>query len=313
MPGDGVADGEREDEAGERQEAERDGVAEEDEGEQRQHGDGKGRDRACQDDARPTASEGALAAERADREPTHGEERDAGERKVEGVVQHQEPGVPAVEHPDFRQAGNEPRRVDHDQRPTALLDRRARLGKGQAEVEDGSGGERAQDERQPVEAAGGEQVDVEDEVESPDDAEGEQRAALPRVGLQVKDREADRQEGEPVQHVDAEGGAVVPRREGHGGDATFLAPARPLEDVAVHRARRRRPHDVVERAARGDRLAVDAHHVRPERHLRSEAGPLRAAEGDHHEVVPHDEARERAAYVGQRADDGGRRHEEAAQ
>ena len=147
-----------------------------------------------------------------------------------------------MEHPDFRQAGHQPCRVDHDQRPTVLLDRRARLGKGQAEVEDGGGGERAQHERQPVEAACGEQVDVEDQVESPHDAEGEQRAALPRVGLQVKDREADRQEGEPVQHVDAEGGAVVPRREGHGGDATLLVPARPLEDVVVHRAGRRLWH-----------------------------------------------------------------------
>ena len=171
-------------------------------------------------------------------------------------------------------------------------------------MQDGGGRERLEDKRQGTEAARREEVQVEQQVESPHDAESEERPALPRLGLQVEDRQPHRQERQAVERVDAERGDVVPRGEHHGLDGAALAPAGTLEDELVRRTGGNGPDEPLHVRAGRHGLTVHALHPPAERDAGRDAGPARSAERDDEQVVPDDEAGKGAPHGGQRPHDG---------
>ncbi|TMA99930.1 MAG: hypothetical protein E6J70_11840 [Deltaproteobacteria bacterium] len=274
------------------------------EGEEAQHRGQERHDRAGQDDPGAAARERRSAAHGGDGDRGHPHQRCGRDRQEDGLVQEEQAGVRAPEHPELGEARGEARGVEPHERPPASRDRRPWLGDGQRQVQDGGGCEGLEDERQGTEAARREEIEVEQEVESPHDAEGEERPALPRLGLQIEDRQPHRQERKAVECVGAERGDVVPRSEHHRLDGAALAPAGTLEDELVRRAGGNGPDELLDLCAGRYSLAVHALDARPERDAGDDAGPARPAERDDEQVVPDDEPREDAPDGGQRPDHG---------
>ena len=313
VAGDRVADREREEEARQRQQAERQPLAEEEDREDAQYRHQERDDGAREDDARAAACERRAAAESRDGDRRHAGQRCRRDRQEDDRVQHVEALVPAPEQPQLGHPDREADGVQPSEGAAASPDGRPRLGDRQRQVQDRGRCEPFQEQREPVEAVGGEQVEVEEQVETPDDAEREEGATLSRLRLQVEDGEPDREERNAVQRVHAERRDPVPQGEHHGAHAATLLAAGPFEDELVQRAGACGADPRLDVVPRRHHIAVDAHHPRAEGHAGHRAGPAGTAERDDEQVVPHDEAGEGVSDLGERAHQGDRGKRDARQ